>query len=263
LQIDLGRWGWPRPRLAALAPAGTEGRAGSKGGAGGARGTWHHLVGRVAMQRAAEWLDSRKRLGRYVFGREGTARPAPVNAPTATSTTWSGPASSAAPAGPGLRIPAPSPVLARVRRGSANHKHVRGTFGNRKLSAFLPAVDTRAPNRELRCRAAPPAALAGLEMARPLWADELHLPTFSTFGSAPRHGGKKKLLLTTASPRPTLPEIRRALIARLFAPPKLLSRCPPCRRRLHPHSPSAIVVLTGRHCASAAGENLEQPARKQ
>jgi hypothetical protein len=79
-----------------------------------------------------------------------------------------------------------------------------GHSGNKKLSAFLPTVDTRAPNRELRCRAAPPAALAGLEMARPLWADELHLPTFSTFGSAPRHGGKKKLLLTTALPRPTL-----------------------------------------------------------
>ena len=39
---------------------------------------------------------------------------------------------------------------------------------------------------------------------------------------------RKKMLLATAPPKQTLPEMRRAVIARLFVPPKLPSRCLHC-----------------------------------
>jgi hypothetical protein len=45
-------------------------------------------------------------------------------------------------------------------------------------------------------------------------------------------GRGKKAANFAPPPRPTLPEIRRAVIARLFAPPKLPSRCPHCHKRL-------------------------------
>jgi hypothetical protein len=45
-----------------------------------------------------------------------------------------------------------------------------------------------------------------------------------------------KTLPTSAPLKPRLPEICRALIARLFAPPKPPSRCPHCRKRLRFHS---------------------------
>ena len=62
---------------------------------------------------------------------------------------------------------------------------------------------------------------------------------------ARRGTGEKEAAVTTAPPKPTLPEIRRAVIARLFAPPKLPSRCPHCQRRLRLHSHKSAKVVLG------------------
>jgi segregation and condensation protein A len=127
------------------------------------------LVGRVAMQRAAEWLDRRNRLGRDVFGRGGGGKAGPVNASAAD------PADLFRACLIALRLPDNADAFQhrripfwRVSEAAARITRILGGDPvTRELSAFLPPVDARAPDRELRCRAALASTLlAGLELAR-------------------------------------------------------------------------------------------------
>lgn len=121
------------------------------------------------MQRAAEWLDRRKRLGREVFGRGGASEGAPVNVPVADIADLFRACLVA------LRMPDQADASLhrrvpfwRVAAAVARITRMLGEDpGGRELSAFLPAVNAGAPERELRCRAALASTLlAGLELAR-------------------------------------------------------------------------------------------------
>jgi hypothetical protein len=49
-------------------------------------------------------------------------------------------------------------------------------------------------------------------------------------------GRGKKVVPNGPPPQPSLPEIRRAIIAKLFAPPAIPYRCPHCHRRILQHA---------------------------
>src|SRR5206468_353663 len=67
--------------------------------------------------------------------------------------------------------------------------------------------------------------------------DDLHRLCLSAT-PAPEGGGsgEKKVVPNGPPPQPSLPEIRRAIIARLFAPPAIPYRCPHCHRRILQHA---------------------------
>ena len=64
-------------------------------------------------------------------------------------------------------------------------------------------------------------------------ADKLHRLRLPTAPEAPGSGAGNKRTRSPGSPNPTLPEVRRAVIARLIARPKSPTRCPHCQRRWH------------------------------
>jgi len=128
------------------------------------------LVGRVAMQRAAAWLDKRPKLGRDVFGRgagaedrQATARVADIvdlfrACLVALAVPDQGLDLSGQRRVPFWRV---TDAVARITRMLAERP------GGAELAAFLPAVDAVAPDQDLRCRAAVASTLlAGLELAR-------------------------------------------------------------------------------------------------
>lgn len=127
------------------------------------------LLGRVAMQRAAEWLDRRTQLGRDVFGRGGGVVGGKKTTRAADITDLFRACLLA------LRMPDQADTyqlhrppfwrvadaVARITRMLADRP------GGGGLRIFLPAVDRSTPERELRCRAALASTfVAGLELAR-------------------------------------------------------------------------------------------------
>jgi len=127
------------------------------------------LLGRAAMQRAAEWLDRRPQLGREMFGRGGRAGRAVAVSRVADITDLFRACLLA------LRVPDQAdayqlhrPPFWRVADAVARITRILAEWpGAVELGLFLPEIDGKTPERELRCRAALASTLmGGLELAR-------------------------------------------------------------------------------------------------
>ena len=125
------------------------------------------LLGRRAMQRAAEWLDRRTQLGREVFARGGSES-ARAEDRSADITDLFRACLVA------LRVPEQADAYThripfwRVADASARiTRLLHEQPGSGGLALFLPPVEITAPERKLRCRTALASTfLAGLELAR-------------------------------------------------------------------------------------------------
>jgi segregation and condensation protein A len=127
------------------------------------------LLGRAGMQRAAAWLDRQVQLGREVFGRGGgTERPG-ASALVVDITDLFHACLLV------LRVPEQAQAFAmrripfwRVADAVARINRMLGELpSGGELGLFLPAIDARAPERELRCRTAVASTfVAGLELER-------------------------------------------------------------------------------------------------
>jgi len=127
------------------------------------------LVGRAAMQRAAEWLDRRPQLGREVFGRGGGVESATAVSRGADVTDLFRACllalrvSDQADAYQRHRVPfwRVADAVARITRILVKWP------GGGELGMFLPAMNASTPEQEVRCRTALASTfVAGLELAR-------------------------------------------------------------------------------------------------
>jgi segregation and condensation protein A len=145
-----------------------------------AEALWRQVLEADAMRRAARWLEHRPQLGREVFGRGGpAAAPATrgrrgadlielfqacllvLRVPEEAEAEWRH-------RPPFWRV---ADAVARITRLLAEQPD------GGELERFLPFVDPRAPERELRCRTALASTfVAGLELARE-GAVQLEQPT--------------------------------------------------------------------------------------
>ncbi len=172
--VSLARWGdWlvmattltqlrSRLLLPADAPAAKQARS-------EAEALRQHLVGRVQMRAAADWLDHRPQLGRDVFARgrpEISASPGRVGDITELLR-----ACLVALRVPEAQVdiyrPRPPPLWSVSDAIARMERLLPGLPGDVPLAAFLPRVADAAPDRELRCKAAVASTLvASLELAR-------------------------------------------------------------------------------------------------
>jgi segregation and condensation protein A len=127
------------------------------------------MLNRAAMQRAAAWLDRRPQLGREVFRRGGEAESTAAVSRVADITDLFRACLVV------LRMPDQADAYQlhrapfwRVADAVARITRMLGDGqGGGELGVFLPAMDARMPERELRCRTALASTfLAGLELAR-------------------------------------------------------------------------------------------------